>query len=147
MIPIPDYRRTWTREHTAHARSFSKNYTDILLISPFYVFLRTIAKKKILNIFWGAFCKRKKKYFDFLSLIKNKIKEDRQMLQKRVWKRKNIFFFFLEKKKNLPISGLQSTFSKALHQVKKQYFKMKLWNWGPITVWHNFTQKLLHPTL
>ena len=28
----------------------------------------------------------------------------------------------------------ESTFSEALRQVKKQNFKVKLWNWGPIKI-------------
>ena len=31
----------------------------------------------------------------------------------------------------------QSTFSEALHQVKKQQFKEQFWFWGPWTIWNN----------
>ena len=43
------------------------------------------------------------------------------------------------KKIVLPILGEQSKYSEALRQVKikKQHFKMKLWSWGPLTIWHN----------
>ena len=51
----------------------------------------------------------------------------------------------------LPILGLQSAFSEALRQVKKQYENVIFWNWGPKTMLHNLLsarfviQQLLHP--
>ena len=36
----------------------------------------------------------------------------------------------------LPFLGQQSTFSESLRPVKKQNFKVKIWNWGPLTIWH-----------
>ena len=27
----------------------------------------------------------------------------------------------------------------CLRQVKKQHFKVKLWNWVPTKIWHNFS--------
>ena len=51
----------------------------------------------------------------------------------------------------VPILGLWSNFLRPMHQLKKQHFKVKFWNWGPITIWYNktcvnfFVQKSLHP--
>ena len=33
----------------------------------------------------------------------------------------------------------QSKFYAALRQVKKQHFKVKFWNWGPLTIWPYLT--------
>ena len=35
---------------------------------------------------------------------------------------------------NWPILGYQSKFSEDRSQVKKQCFKVKFWNWGPLTI-------------
>ena len=44
--------------------------------------------------------------------------------------------------------------SEAMRQVKKQHFKVKFWNWGPIIIWNKLkcvhiflSQKSLHPIL
>ena len=50
--------------------------------------------------------------------------------------------------KNLSIIGLQSTFSEALRQVKRQHMKGKFWNWLSYnnSAQHNMSQKSLHPS-
>ena len=39
----------------------------------------------------------------------------------------------------LVVADFRLTFSEALRQFKKQHFKIKLQNWGPIIIWHNLT--------
>ena len=80
---------------------------------------------KIKNLFWAQKLAKLTDAKDFLGSLHFSFKQIKEYIPTWGAVLKNVF--------------KQSKISAALRQDKKQHFKVRFWNWGPISIWYNMS--------